>query len=199
LRESDSQRVVLRVEGRCATEIDHLRFLVGQAPAVRERTLADGAATLVVLRVGRIDTADLPIAAVREEGESFVVAQTMAHAQALPTVHVALEMEGGSAIDFVPTNVGASARVVAPTWDGAAEVVPLAGSYSATTVAGETILRGAPLSGGSIALRISLERDLPPPVGRVEIAQVTEAALRAVRKANVPRPSSARPRAPWPM
>lgn len=186
LRDTESQRVVLRVEGRCASEIDHLRFLVGQAPAVRERTVADGAAALVVLRVARIDADDVPVAVVREEGEGFAVAQTLAHSQELPTVHVALEMEGGRAIDFVPTNVDASARVVAPTWDGIAEVVAVPGSYSVTTPAGATVVRGAALSGGSIALRISLERDLPAPMGRVEIARVTETAVRGVRKANVP-------------
>lgn len=135
LREVESQRLVLRVEGRCAKEVDTLRFLVGPTLAVLERSVADGSAAFVVLRVARVDGAQLPITVVREEGDNFVVAQTTAYTQSSPMVHVVLEMGNHRVIDFVPTNVAAAARVVAPSWEGPTEIVPIANRGLATETA----------------------------------------------------------------
>lgn len=186
VRGVEQQTLVLRIEGRCANEAQHLRYLTGQAPASVERIVHDGTAAFVVLRVGYADSADLPISVVRDEGAPFAVAQTVARMQPAPAVRVTLELEGGRAIDFVPTNVDALARVVAPSWDGRADVAPMDGAYSVGHSSGRIVVRGAPLTGGSLSLHVSLVRSLPAPLGDVEIARLTDPAVRAVREANVP-------------
>ena len=50
-------------------------------------------------------------------------------------VHIVLEMGNHRVIDFVPTNVAAAARVVAPSWEGPTEIVPIANRGLATETA----------------------------------------------------------------
>jgi hypothetical protein len=186
VRGVEQQTMVLRMEGRCAAEAAHLRYLAGQAPVSVERVIRDGAAALVLLRVGYADAAELPIAVVRDDATAFTVAQTVARMQPAPSVRVALELSSGRVIDFVPTNVDAVARVVAPSWDGHAEIAPLEGAYTTRTVDGRVMIRGAPLTGGSLSLHVSLTRTFAAPLGTLEIAKMTDASVRAVREANVP-------------
>ncbi|MGE5185598.1 MAG: hypothetical protein ACM31C_26235 [Acidobacteriota bacterium] len=175
LRGVEAQTVVVQVGGRCARELDHLRFQVAGAPAERGRESANGSVAYVALRITRTDADAISIAALSEQGDG-AIAQVRVSTRPAPPVHVALEL-GRKTVDFIPTNVAARARVTAADWDGKAELAPIEGVY---TVDHGTV-RGVSASGGVVAMRVVLRRHLPS--GDVDLATVTEPIERPLREA----------------
>ncbi|HUJ63863.1 MAG TPA: hypothetical protein VLX92_35425 [Kofleriaceae bacterium] len=172
LRGIDAQTIVVRVGGRCARELDELTFEVGGVPAERLATPGQG---YVALRIGRSDAAALAIVARTDQG---VIAQVRAATRAAPAIRIALEL-AHRAIDFIPTNVAATARVSSGDWDGTLALAAIDGVYAVDRGA----VRGVPPGGGAIALRVALHRRLAAPLGDLEIATISEPIQRPLREA----------------
>jgi hypothetical protein len=171
MRGIDMQNVVVQVGGRCARELARLRFQISGAP-VERHDLGDG---YVALRIHRTDADELSLAALSDAGDG-VIAQVRAATRAAPPVHVALEL-AHRPIDFIPTNVAATATVTSADWDGTLALAPIEGVYAVEHAA----VRGLPSAGGIVALRVVLRRKLP--TGDLDIATITEPLQRPLREA----------------
>ena len=178
LRGIDAQTLVVQVGGRCGRDLDRLRFQVGGVPAERARQVSDGTSGYAVLRIGRTDSEALAIAALSDQGDS-AIAQIRVATRAAPPIHVTVDL-ANRAIDFIPTNVAANARVTSPSWDGAIAIAPIEGVY---TVDHAGKVRGVPTAGGVVAMRVVLLRQLPPPLGDIDLATVTEPVERPLHEA----------------
>ena len=109
LRGVDAQTIVVAVSGRCARDVDRLRFEIAGVQVEHGAITAAGELAYVPLRAGRTDADTVAIAAIVDGGDE-VVAQLRVPTHAAPRIHVALEL-GHRTIDFIPTNVAADARV----------------------------------------------------------------------------------------
>ncbi len=189
LRAVDDQRVVLRLEGRCAAEARNLRFDVAGASAERLEVVLVDSVAHVAVRIPRTESEELSFTATRVDGDAFVIAQTRVVTRPAPTIHVALELPGHGAIDFVPTNVGAIAHASAPSWDGAVAVLPVEGAYMVEAKDGVARVRGVPGAFGAFAIRVGLRRStLPAPFSSLYLAVLVEPTQRPIHEASVPVP-----------
>lgn len=197
LRDLDNQRIVLRIEGRCAAEAKRLRFQVAGYQAERVRQVETTDALYVVLRLPQIDDDEVTVVATRDDGDAFVIAQARVKTRAVPAVRVALEIPTLGPSDFLPTNVDAVAHVSSPTWDGVLSVTPVDGLYSVRTDKGRIFVRGVSDAVGFVTLRVALRSSsLPPALADTDLAIVPDASQRAVHEANVPAPLMATPGTP---
>jgi hypothetical protein len=178
LRGIESQTVVVEVGGRCGHDLERLRFQVAGVPAERARDVSDGGTGFVVLRIGRTDSEALAIAALSDQSDT-AIAQLRVATRAAPPIRVAVEL-GNRAIDFIPTNLAAHARVTSPSWDGTVEISPIEGVY---TVERGNQVRGLPTAGGVVAMRVALRRHVVPPVGDIDLATVAEPVERPLHEA----------------
>lgn len=189
LRGVDGQRIVVRLEGRCAAEAVNLHFTVGGTTATRvDSVLIDGVAH-VALRIARTEAEELAVAATRSEGEAYVVAHTLAQTRPAPVVRVGLDLPGHGAIEFVPTNVGANVNLSAPSWDGALVVLPIDGVYAVEQVPGATRVRASSGAVGMVSIRVGLRQtSLPGALAKLDLVVIVEPVQRSIREANVPVP-----------
>jgi hypothetical protein len=187
LRDLDNQKVVLKVEGRCATEAQRLRFQVAGYAADRIQQVEAAGILFVVLRLPQLDDDEVTLTATRDDGDAFVVAQTRVKTRAVPPVRVSLEIPKLGPVDFLPTNVDAVAHVSSPSWDGRLFVAPVDGLYSARVEGGRTLVRGAADELGFVNLRVALRSSsLPAPLSDTDLAVVSDSSQRSVHEANVP-------------
>lgn len=197
LRDLDNQRVVVKIEGRCATEARRFRFQVAGYQAERIREVETAGARFVVLRLPQIDDDEVALTATRDDGDAFVVAQTRVKTRAVPAVRVALEIPKLGLMDFLPTNEDAIAHVSSANWDGLLSVVPVDGLYAVKTEGGRVLVRGVSDAVGFVTLRVALRAaDLPSPLSDLDLAVVSDASQRAVHEANLPAPLMPTPGAP---
>jgi hypothetical protein len=177
LRGLDAQTVVVQIGGRCGRELDRLRFQVGGAPVERGRQVSDGSAGYVALHVSRTDADALAIAALSDQGDG-AIAQVRVPTRATPRVRITLERSHHS-LDFIPTNVAATAHVTSAEWDGTVQLASIEGVYTVDHDA----VRGMPSSDGMVALRVALHRHLPAPIGDTEIATIPDTIERPLHEA----------------
>ena len=192
LRDVDATRAVVRVDARCASEARGLRwFSAGRALDVLSFVDA-GSATYVLLGVGRVEGDDLVITASRGGADASIVGQARGRTRAVPPLHASLVLEGGQAVDFVPTN-----RPAAVSWgrvegDGDLVLQPLEGVYSVIDQAGTTLVQGERGAGGFVALRFARRvPKLPGPLATADLAVVVDPVQRPIHEANVPTPLGA--------
>lgn len=183
LRAVSTQVLIVRVGGRCAHDLDRLRFQVDGTLAERVRDIVDGSAADVVLRIPRDDAGAFAITALSDQGDG-VIAQVRPETRPPPVIHVALELDH-HALDFIPTNVAATAHATSAEWNGSLSIEEIAGIY--TVDPGDRV-RGLASSDGVVALRIALHRQLPTPIGDVVIATLSDAIQRPLHEATTPAP-----------
>ncbi len=189
LRDIDNQKIVVQVGGRCATEVQHLKFQLSGYQAERVGGVENPSESFVVLRLPQIDADEVTLMATRDDGDAFVVAQVRTRTRAVPAVRVGLELAGGIPVDFVPTNVDAVAVASSPNWDGRLAIVPVDGLYTVHGGPGRTFVRAVSEAIGFVSLRVALRApNLPTPLADTDLAVVAETSQRAVHEASVPAP-----------
>jgi hypothetical protein len=189
LRGVDNSRTVVRIDGRCASELPDLRFVVGNSIADIVATQVDSVGTEVLLRVGNTDATTLTITAVRADSPGVAVA--VAHVGTLPTpqVSTSLEIPGHPNLNFIPSN--RSARVHLQTLPDHARLVPLPvpGAYSVTDQGARLSVTGDPNASGQVAMRFGYRSDaLSGNFANVDLAVLTSPLERSIHEANITAP-----------
>jgi hypothetical protein len=188
LRGVDAQTVVVEIDGRCAAEADHLRFMVSGVPVERGAIQSSADRAFAAIRIGRTDADAISISAMRDQGDDAVSALVRIATRAAPGVRVSLELPTRGAIDFVPTNVDAVAHATAADWDGTVRVAPIDGVYLVASRGGDATVRGTASAGGLVALRVELRRALPVPVGEIAVTTIAEPVERPIHEASTAAP-----------
>jgi len=191
LRNMEGARVVVRLEGGCARDVQSLSFFVGARHVEVIQTEAGKDAkdpAFAVLAAGSIDAPSISITAVRGDGDGTVVAVTRAETRPPPIVRTVLELAGYHAIDFIPNN--RPAIVHYPKIQGAElALLSLENVYVARNENGVASVQGDANAAGSVALQFAYRvPTLPPPLDKVDLGVITDSLQRNVKEANIPAP-----------
>lgn len=183
-RSVGSQKVVLKVGGRCA-EDDSLRFFVnGNSAAVIDHVSAN-ASRYVVLALDSNLGDEISITL---QHRNRVVALSRSKTRQMPNVHARLELSGHGAIDFLPTN--RDADLLLPSLGESSQLLPLpvSGVYSVTTTPGSNArVRGVIGATGWVALRFAVrDTSLPGPLAQLNLLQFSETVDRSIHSASLP-------------
>jgi hypothetical protein len=191
LRDADDSQVVVRIDPRCAREGERARWAVGAEPAEVRQVKRVGADTFVVLRVGRLSTERVTIVARRPDLDATIIGAVTAATTGAPRPRVTLELPQHGKVEFIPTNRDAVLTVAGAGERARLVPLPVDGAYGVRPAAGHYLVRGDKNAGGFVALRFGLRVDgLPPELGALDLAVVSERVQRAVREASVPAPFS---------
>ena len=186
LRGVDGARVVVRVDARCASEARSLRWFSGGRALDVLSALDDRGSTYVLLGVGRVEGEEVVVTASRAGADTSIVGQARARAHGGSPPQVTLSLDGGEAIDFVPTNRPATARWARSQGGGELVLLPLEGVYDVRTHDGATEVQGARGAGGFVALRFAWRvPSLPGALATTDLAVLTEPVQRPMHEASV--------------
>ena len=189
LREVENARVVVRIEGRCASELPELRFLIGSTLADVLSTQSDSTGAEALLRVGGTDALSLAITAEHRDAPGVAVAVVHVDTILPPAVSASLEIDGHPNLSFIPNN--RPAIVHARTLTGHAHLVPLdiPGVYSVGRSGNSYTVIGDPNTSGQAALRFGYRDDsLSGDFANVDLAVLTSQVQRSIREANITAP-----------
>ena len=129
MRDNDDARVVVRVDARCNSNAESLRFTSNgnAAPVLDAETKAGDVYMLVAL--GRITTDKLVLAATRVAQDESLIGITTIKTVPSVQLRVSIHLPEFGPIDFVPTNRDASVSAVAPGVQGKIVILPVDGAY----------------------------------------------------------------------
>ncbi|MES1177625.1 MAG: hypothetical protein ABUL62_25095 [Myxococcales bacterium] len=189
LRDAENVRLVLRIDGRCASEVPALRFLIGDDTAEVLSTVVDSTGTDILLRVTNSSASALTITAVHGDDSSIAVAVARVETIPAPRSSASLEIPGHKNLGFIPTNRPAIVHL--PPLPGHARLVPLpiAGVYAVHKDGAGYAVIGDPDASGSVALRFGYRvESLPGELADTDLGQLTSPVQRTIREANLPAP-----------
>ncbi len=189
LRGVDNARVVVRIEGRCASDLPTLRFSIGTTSADVLSTQADSTGAEALLRVGVLDAATLVVTAVHADSPGVAVAVARVDTIAAPAVSATLEIEGHPNLSFIPNN--REAIVHARVLGGHASLVPIEvpGVYAVAKRGSVFTVIGDKNASGQAALRFGYRNDsLSGDFARADLAVLTSPIQRSIHEANVTAP-----------
>ncbi|MEP7051383.1 MAG: hypothetical protein ABJB12_13570 [Pseudomonadota bacterium] len=189
LRDTENARVVLRIEGRCATEVPSLRFLIGPDLVEVQSTLVDSTGTDVLLRVGNISASALTITAVHSDDPGLAVAVARIDTIDPPRSSASLEIPGHKNLSFIPTNRPAIVHL--PPLGAHGHLVPIAvpGVYSVQKQGAEYLVTGDEDASGLVALRFGYRvASLPGELADTDLGVLTSPLQRNIHEANLPAP-----------
>ena len=189
LRETDNACLVLRIEGRCASEVPALRFLIGSDSAEVLSTLVDSTGTDVLLRVGNTAAAALTVTAVHGDDSAVAIAVARVETAPPPRSSASLEIPGHKNLSFIPTNRPAIVHL--PPLGPHAHLVPLPlpGVYTVQKQGAEYLVTGDADASGLVALRFGYRIDsLPGALAETDLGQLTSPIQRNIHEANLPAP-----------
>ncbi len=191
LRDTDDVRIVVRIDARCSSSEDGLRWTANGngVPVVATESVNDF--VYVLLHLGRITMEKLTVAALRNTADASAIGFLSIPTQARTPISVTLNLTGYGEIDFIPTNRGARVSATAPNLDGKIVVLPVEGAYDVKAESGHTEVRGT-AKGGFVVLRFALRNEsLPGHLAQADLAHFTSYVQRAIRQVNVPAPVGA--------
>jgi hypothetical protein len=195
LRETDDSRVVVRVDPRCAREAERARWTVDNEPVEERRAQRVGDVLYVVVRAGRLLGERVVISARRADLDGTIIGTVAAATAPAPRPRVTLELPRHGKVEFIPTNRDAVLTVAGGGERARLVPLPIDGAYTVRSGGGQHLVRGDQNAGGFVSLRFGYRMDgLPPELGPVDLAVVSERVQRAVREASVPAPFSAHAR-----
>ena len=179
---------MVKIEGACMQDAAALGFVAGTQRVDVAQVVTAPDAAYVVLELGMVRASELAIEAVRGEGEGKVVAMTRSETRAAPVVKATLEIPGFPPIDFIPNN--RRAIVHGPHLTGAElALISVPDVYDATVdQGGMTFIRGDMNAAGLVALQFGYRiPTLPHPLDTENLAVLTDALQRGVKKRTSPR------------
>ena len=189
LRETDNASLVLRIDGRCASEVPTLRFLIGSETAEVLTTVVDSTGTDVLLRVGNTNASALTVTAVHSDDPGLAIAVARVETTPAPRSSASLEIPGHKNLSFIPTNRPAIVHL--PPLGPHAHLVPLAvpGVYTVQKQGNDYLLTGDADASGLAALRFGYRMDsLPGDLADADLGQLTSPLQRNIHEANLPAP-----------
>ena len=189
LRGVENARVVVRIEGRCASDLSSLRFFIGNIPADVLSTQTGSTGSEALLRVGSTDASSLSITVVHSDTPAVTIAVARIATEPAPAVSATLEIEGHPNLNFIPNN--RRALVHAPILSGHAHLVPIAvpGVYCVARSAAGFTVTGDKNASGQAALRFAYRDDsLSGDFATADLATLTSPIQRSIREANVTAP-----------
>ncbi|MEO7033581.1 MAG: hypothetical protein ABI548_06880, partial [Polyangiaceae bacterium] len=189
LRDTDNARMVLRIDGRCASEVPSLRFLIGSDLAEVVSTLVDSTGTDVLLRVGNSSATALTVTAVHSDDPGLAVAVARVETIEPPRSSASLEIPGHKNLGFIPNNRPAIVHL--PPLEAHAHLVPLPvlGVYSVQQQGAAYLVTGDPDASGLAALRFGYRvSSLPGALADTDLGVLTSPLQRNIREANLPAP-----------
>ncbi|MDB4942089.1 MAG: hypothetical protein JWP97_1623 [Labilithrix sp.] len=183
-----SARLIMKVGAACAKDAEALHYFVGARSIDVAQKINVQDVTYVVLAVGSVDAATLPLTAVRPGVDGAVVAASRVDTRLAPTPRSVLEIAGFPGLDFVPFNRDAVAHF--PKVEGGELVLlPVDGVYAVERNGGVTRVRGDHNAAGLATLQLSFRATaLPKPLSDVDLALFSDPIQRAVKEANEPAP-----------
>lgn len=191
----DRTLAVMKIEGRCARDVESLRFTIGgrKLDVAAMRRASD--TSYVALALGNVEGDDVTITAVRSDdgaakasAEGAVVATAHAETRRLPVVRSVVELPGHPSIDFVPNNRTAIVHV-SKVPDAELALLPLDGVYTAKVERSVTLVQGDVTAAGDITFQFGYRvPSLPAPLDKLNLAVLSDTLQRAVKEANVPAP-----------
>jgi hypothetical protein len=188
LRDVDDARVVIKLEGRCTQDVRSLRFFAGNRVADPLHFEVQKDEARVLLALGRVEE-EVTIRAVRGDGDGTLVGVARSEARRLPPIAASLELEDGSAVDYIPTNRAAIVHIVPPARGVEVVVLPVDGVYSVTNEGGVQKVRATGATGGYVALRYAIRMtSLRPPLDVANVAVLRDPVQRPLREAHIPTP-----------
>ncbi|HEY2514270.1 MAG TPA: hypothetical protein VGI39_25560, partial [Polyangiaceae bacterium] len=200
LRGVDDSKVVVKLDTRCAAEANSLRFSVGSQTTRTLKVVNEGGAAYVLLRVGRVEGDEIAVTALRGDTDSSMVGVARIKTRAAPQPRATLELAGGGAIDFIPTNRKATVRFANAEDHERVALLPLEGVYEVLAGPKTTEIHGLPGADGYVALHFAYRVDtLPSPLDAADLAVLVDPVERALKEANVPAPLGASAMGPLPL
>ncbi len=188
LRDTDDVRVVVRVDARCATNDESLRWIVNGSGVPVIATESKENSVYVLLGLGRITSEKVTLAAMRGTSEASVIGLVSMSTIPPPQLRVSLHLTGYGEIDFIPTNRNVVVSAIAPNLHGRIVTLPVDGAYDVKVQDGRTEIRGT-AGGGYVLLRFALrDESLPGHLAQTDLAHFTGYVQRALREVNIPAP-----------
>jgi hypothetical protein len=200
LRGVPNAHIVIRLEGRCASELPALLFLSGGIPLDVLSTQTDAAGAEALLRLGITDALSVSITAVHRDAPGVAVAVARVDSAPAPPVSETLEIEDHPNLSFIPNNRPA---VVHPrALAGGARLVPLAvpGVYTVDQHGSEFTVTGDPNASGQANLRFGYRNDsLTGDFANADLAILNSPIQRSIHEANVTAPFGRSAMGPHPL
>jgi hypothetical protein len=189
LRDTDDACLVLRIEGRCASEVSALRFMIGSDVAEVLSTLVDSSGTDVLLRVGNTSASALTVTAVHGDDSLLAVAVARVETMLPPRSSASLEIPGHKNLSFIPTNRPAIVHLPAIGAHAVLVPLPVPGVYTVQKQGSEYLVTGDADASGLVAMRFGYRVDtLPGVLADADLGQLTSPLQRNVHEANLPAP-----------
>ena len=188
LRDTDDVRVVVRVDSKCATNDDSLRWTAnGNNVTVLARESKDNS-IYVLLGLGRVTGEKVTLAAIRGASDASVIGLVSMSTSPPPQLRISLHLTGYGEIDYIPTNRNVTVSTTAPNLRGRIVTLPVEGAYEVKVQDGRTEIRGT-AGGGYVLLRFALrDESLPGHMAQADLAHFTGYVQRALREVNIPAP-----------
>jgi len=188
LRDTDDVRVVVRVDSRCATNDDSLRWMANGSNVPVIASESKDQFIYMLLGLGRVTGEKVTIAAVRGASDASVIGLVSMTTAAPPQLRVLLHLKGYGEIDFIPTNRNAVVSTTAANLRGRIVTLPVDGAYEVKVQDGHAEIRGTS-SGGYVLLRFALrDESLPGHLAQADLAHFSGYVQREMREVNVPAP-----------
>jgi hypothetical protein len=188
VRGSDSAKLVVRLENRCAAAAELARFSIGDSPlrVLARAETREGA--YFVLALGAYAQEELQLSA-RRGDTGAIVAVLSTPTRLLPIPRASLELPEQPRISFIPSNREANVNVSRLPNGEHWELVSLPNIYDARRARARMSVIGDPTAEGFVSLKFALRVDgLPKALGEVDLAYASEQLQRKIQEANVPVP-----------
>lgn len=189
VRDNGEAKVIVRLEGRCGSDISGLRFSTPDRNLRTLDTLRLEDAAYAVLRLGSTNDEVLTINAVRGEPDGVVIASAQASTRNAPPVRATLAMSEHQNLHFIPNN-----RTVAVYVSPAGEnlrfhLLPIDGVYSVSDAVAHQLIKADPTAAGLTSLRFGVRTtNLPDRLNKIDLAVVVDPLQRSTGQANLPVP-----------
>jgi len=187
IRNNDDAKVILKLDGRCASDVGKLRFVMRDTPLKVLQILGERDATYVLLAIGRVGGDTLSISAFRGETEGIAVAVAWAQLRSAPQVRASLALPDQPNLSFIPNNRAATVHVSPAGEHQYFALLPIEGVYTVQEQhAAPALIRAELHAAGLTVLRFGLRADrLPAGLDHVDLAVVEDPLQRGTGEANV--------------
>ncbi|HEX6240992.1 MAG TPA: hypothetical protein VFZ61_08865, partial [Polyangiales bacterium] len=189
-RDNDDAKVIVRLTGRCGSDIGALSFVSGDRSLKVLDVLRAEGESFAVLRLGWLSDDGITINAMRGDAESgVVIASAHAPTRATPQARAVLELAERSNLDFIPNNRPARVHVSAAGERLRFQVLPIDGVYDVIEAAAGPAVQADPNAAGLTTLRFGVRAiNLPDRLNKIDLAIVTDPLQRGTGQANLPVP-----------
>lgn len=189
IRNNDDAKVVIKLSGRCARDIESLRFVTRDGTLKVLQILKEDDASYALLVLGAVHGDSLTINAIWGE-DDIALAIVYVPLKSAPQVRTTLEMIGyRQNINFIPNNIWTRVHVSSAGEGQYFVPLPVEGIYSVRPNPNAPSDIQAELhAAGLVSLRFGLRADtVPAGLDQADLAVITEPLQRSTAEANIPR------------